>query len=390
MEDVNASTNLFVEKEMLTPPVTPPRLKTVRTVREDSYLLNALIVKGAFVLTITSVIYWAWVALNISLGKNLINEETHPNYKSYQHRLSEGWIFGRKVDNSDSQYAGIRNKLFILVLVLIGQMLVTNVLSYLFGSHGYKKIGPNNSKSLSIRQTWSLLFSCAFLLILIGASFIKVLILVSIAYGISYSLGTKKSGIVLVWGYCILILFLNYWFQGYRFESLHSSLKWLDKLQGVGFRWYVVFNFTILRVISFSMDRYWATSKNEGQFSVKYLNKKHVLDCTECDVVSGTYCLKGSTEKSLEVNRYNYLNYLLYLLYAPLYLAGPIISFNNFMHQISATYTVDFKQLLLYAMRWLGMVALMEGMLHSFYVVAIKDEKSNPVLTFSLGRLFID
>lgn len=100
------------------------------------------------------------------------------------------------------------------------------------------------------------------------------------------------------------------------------------------------------------------------------------MTCMECDVMSDSLCVKGNIEKSLGIDDYCYINYLLYLLYAPLYLAGPIISFNNFMHQIKKPLRVDTNNLVQYAIRWVAMVLLMEFMLHMFYVVAIKDTKS--------------
>jgi hypothetical protein len=35
------------------------------------------------------------------------------------------------------------------------------------------------------------------------------------------------------------------------------------------------------------------------------------------------------------IEDYGLLNYLAYILYSPLYLAGPIVSFNDFVHQVS-------------------------------------------------------
>ena len=40
--------------------------------------------------------------------------ETSPNYPRFEPLLSKGWIFGRKVDNSDSQYRFFRDNLPLL------------------------------------------------------------------------------------------------------------------------------------------------------------------------------------------------------------------------------------------------------------------------------------
>jgi D-alanyl-lipoteichoic acid acyltransferase DltB (MBOAT superfamily) len=101
----------------------------------------------------------------------------------------------------------------------------------------------------------------------------------------------------------------------------------MDEWKGMGISWRVTFNFTVLRMISFSMDYYWNLTKSCAQFEA------HLFECRNCE--SGTQlCDKGRTEKGMLPDEYHIINYLCYLLYAPLYMAGPIISFNNFMQQV--------------------------------------------------------
>ena len=54
----------------------------------------------------------------------------HPQYKHYESLLSEGWIPGRKVDNSDSQFAGFRDQVPILVVVVVAHLLLRRVYEY--------------------------------------------------------------------------------------------------------------------------------------------------------------------------------------------------------------------------------------------------------------------
>ncbi|CAG8672490.1 8728_t:CDS:2, partial [Paraglomus occultum] len=68
---------------------------------------------------------------------------------------------------------------------------------------------------------------------------------------------------------------------------------------------------------------------------------------------------------------YNYIYYLSYILYAPLYLAGPIITYNNFISQLRYPCRPSFKSVSLYGIRLVGSMLLMEFMLHYMYVVAI-------------------
>lgn len=69
--------------------------------------------------------------------------------------------------------------------------------------------------------------------------------------------------------------------------------------------------------------------------------------------------------------------YIAYTLYAPLYLAGPIITYNDYISQ--STYrpqSIAPRRTTLYGIRFLFAVLSMEFILHTIYVVAIS--KSNP------------
>lgn len=89
---------------------------------------------------------------------------------------------------------------------------------------------------------------------------------------------------------------------------------------------------------------------------------------------------------------YSPVNYLAYILYPPLYIAGPIITFNDFMWQVSYHYVVyrrythimqqqkplpiSLKSNLKYLARFATCFLTMEVILHYMYVVAIKDRKA--------------
>lgn len=60
-------------------------------------------------------------------------------------------------------------------------------------------------------------------------------------------------------------------------------------------------------------------------------------------------------------------------MYPPLYLAGPILTFNSFYSQLVQPPTITRQQLVRYAVRFVFCLLTMELVLHSMYVVAIKD-----------------
>lgn len=48
-----------------------------------------------------------------------VSQPHNSNYKDFEPLLSEGWIAGRKVDNSDAQYSSFRNNIPYMALVLM-------------------------------------------------------------------------------------------------------------------------------------------------------------------------------------------------------------------------------------------------------------------------------
>ena len=69
---------------------------------------------------------------------------------------------------------------------------------------------------------------------------------------------------------------------------------------------------------------------------------------------------------------YSFRNYLAYALYAPLYLAGPILTFNDYISQQRyAPKSITQKRTIAYGVRFLLALLAMEVMIHYIYVVAI-------------------
>ncbi|KAJ3321662.1 glycerol transporter [Boothiomyces sp. JEL0866] len=110
---------------------------------------------------------------------------------------------------------------------------------------------------------------------------------------------------------------------------------------------------------------YWALN---GSADLDY--EKHCAKCPDC---SDAPCQKARIIKPTD---YTLFNYLVYMFYAPLYLAGPIISFNDFTNQMKQNKATNIKNVLLYTARWIAIVLLMEAMMHTLYVVAIKNAKA--------------
>lgn len=291
----------------------------------------------------------------------LFSQSSNPSYSLYSHKLQDGWLFGRKIDNSDSQYSSFRRNIPILVAVMIGHQTV----SMLLDAARLKK-----SSDPSLKMKWTLIFSTVFIFALFGSSAIKIISIISLHYVLVK--WDPKMAPYTTWIFGIAILFINDQYNGYNFSDITSQLSFLDEWKGAGLRWNITFNFTILRMISFSMDYSWALYKPQSPKD----KVAHISTCAECSE-SPNMCKRQRLETSHPIEDYDFFNYLTYCLYAPLYMAGPILAFNDFKHQLLVTpKSIQRKSTNLYAYRWIGAVILMEVLMHCCYVVAIKDTKA--------------
>ncbi|KAI9024353.1 MBOAT, membrane-bound O-acyltransferase family-domain-containing protein [Phycomyces nitens] len=280
-----------------------------------------------------------------------LGKKDNPNYEKYSDLLSDGWIFGRKLDNSDAQYAQFREHLPVLVCLMA---------IYLQLSH---TIG-RSAKSLTRRINFSLISSLFVVTVFHGTSILKILAIVSTSYMIGKLTGGSKWNPVLTWTFNLLILFMNEWYKGYSFSALGPAFAWMDNYSGFQSRWEILFNFSTLRLISFNMDYYWQFKKSR----LDYEKKDHIVHpLTE----------KERTIIPCYESEYNYKNFLAYVLYTPLYLCGPIITFNDFISQIrEPSENITRKSVGLYAIRLAGVILVMEITLHTLYVVAISKAKA--------------
>ncbi|KAI8887669.1 MBOAT-domain-containing protein [Backusella circina FSU 941] len=275
-----------------------------------------------------------------------LSKSTHPNYEKYAHLLEEGWLFGRKVDNSDAQYAQFRDHI---------PKLVPLVIAYLIASH-FKR-GNNNKRS----QKYSLALSLATIVLLHGTNVLKMLVITGTSFLIGRTLGGSRLNPIFTWIFNLAILFSNEYYDGYRYASLFGpSLEWMDHYPGVISRWHILFNFTMLRLISFNVDYYWACNEKikEDQHNVPVSDRERI-------------------QFSCPLQDYNYENFLTYVLYTPLLLCGPIITFNDFISQFHwPSPNITKRYVIHYALRLVVVILIMEMTLHYLYVVSISKAKA--------------
>jgi D-alanyl-lipoteichoic acid acyltransferase DltB (MBOAT superfamily) len=93
------------------------------------------------------------------------------------------------------------------------------------------------------------------------------------------------------------------------------------------YSWHLPANFLVLRILSFGLDMHRSVTITDDADA-----KKHDDAPPSDSVVSQeNHAHVATTTQSRPLDDYNLLNFISYTLYAPLYMAGPIITFDSFM-----------------------------------------------------------
>lgn len=122
-------------------------------------------------------------------------------------------------------------------------------------------------------------FAVIFLIALHGFSAGKVLLILYLNYNLATRL-PRKYVPAATWVFNIGTLFANELTQGYKFTKMaqyfspldrpmadsliHVWAGWLDSHGGIMSRWEILFNLTVLRLISFNLDYYWSLDRRSG------------------------------------------------------------------------------------------------------------------------------
>ncbi|KAM0682196.1 glycerol transporter [Mitosporidium daphniae] len=288
---------------------------------------------------------------------------SNPNFDKLEHLLSRGWM-GPFVDNSDAQFAAFRNNFLNLTLMM--------------GIFCLLSLGLKALK----RESYLFLAGLVVLLALHGLNSVFIISFMLVNYYITF-LGQRyfpKLIPILTWSWALLSLVGLEWIGNQiSFTNLSwGYLSFLDRniFKGAYHRWWIIYNISVLRMISFNLDYYYALiSPRATSSQTSIANMKHIRSCAECQE-SLSYCGKIRSTTSLELDSYNVCNYFSYLLYTPLFLSGPIITFNNFCCQLKAPILISSKYKAWYLIRLLISILVMEWIMHNFYVVAIKNMRA--------------
>ena len=202
------------------------------------------------------------------------------------------------MDNSDQQYAGFRNNVPYLILLLVLHPLLRKAYEHIYPSLTFsngdvtsheavgKATGRQGSEAddrLARRVSFDLYFAILYIFALHGSSAFKILLILYINYTLATKLG-KEYVPATTWMFNIGVLFANEIFKGYPFAGIaglvspwsvraggsglhsanHSWGTYLDSYSGLLPRWEILFNITVLRLISFNLDYIWSLQSSES------------------------------------------------------------------------------------------------------------------------------
>lgn len=290
------------------------------------------------------------------------------------------------------------------MVLLIAHPLLRRAFEYYTRSTDTSSTSSNGNASTAAadarstrRIQFDFYFALIFIVALHGISALKVLSILYVNYKIAKTLPRKYIPAA-TWIFNISTLFANELCGGFPVEKMAALLagsgesgkeallvSWgrtLDGFGGLMPRWEILFNITVLRLISFNMDYYWSLEypssspievSRYSDIKVRGLSdspKKKQLDpasLSERDRVS----------IPAEPAAFNGRTYVAYILYSPLYLTGPILTFNDYASQQRySPPSLTRNRTIMYGVRFFLTLFAMEMILHYIYAVAIS--KASP------------
>lgn len=114
--------------------------------------------------------------------------------------------------------------------------------------------------------------------------------------------------------------------NGFRFARVAGVLAPLDAHRGV-VRWEICFNLSVLRMLSYSLDLHWRRLHLASGVHCRQVGQSPSAPRAGVARWRQQAALPGDAD-------YGLLPCLAYVLYVPLYLAGPIITFQDFAWQL--------------------------------------------------------
>lgn len=287
------------------------------------------------------------------------------------------------VDLADGQWREFRQSLFLLCVVAIGTSLLDRSL---------RRLVP----TISLAPYRAIIGA---VMVIVQHGYHSLIIFSIIFCGfhlVKYFSAVHPQSVMMklcpyfVWLYGIGVLFFKESYRLKYMEGFHFLIPLFDKQYGGMYGWQLPANFLVLRIISFSMDNYWAIFRHSrsgnsgGQQNIVHKSDQ----ISENDENSKNSKLQPDLrdvnhdeDSPCDLSSYNLTNCFAYCLYGPLYMAGPIISFNQFMKY--DTKSQSSTNIFFYMVRLVASLFLLETMTNMFPFFAVVSSGLLPHLKVS-------
>lgn len=220
--------------------------------------------------------------------------------------------FGHTVDLADGQWREFRSSLWLLMLTAVGTSLLVimarNILS--------KQLRYEHQTVVRSISVIRVVIGVIILFVQHGYHAFIVIAIASVGYMLARLSYKGKIHFATTWLFAIIILLFKESYRVKHMPGFQFLIPLFDRRFGGMYGWQLPTNFLVLRIISYSLDLHWRHSE---------LVKKQ----SEKDALAET--MNNDPDTGLPLSDYSVLHYFAYILYAPLYMAGPVITFDNFM-----------------------------------------------------------
>ena len=254
-----------------------------------------------------------------------------------------------QIDLTDTQWRDFRSNL---------PLLAGGALVFLALSQAVQRAAPTSPR---VRLAFYATTSLVFLAYAAGAFALVILAFVLGNYALARASGRAAATPALVWAYTLAVLIASEWYHdSVTFGNLLGpAFAPLDAYRGI-YGWHRGLNLVALRMISFSLDRYWALGA-----------------AAAAGVGAATRTVPAEYEQRVttplpDPAAYDFVAYIAYIFYIPLHIAGPILPANAFLWQVyTPPAPTPVRTLLWQSVRLVFALALMEWMLHYLWAYAV-------------------
>ena len=262
----------------------------------------------------------------------------HASGQMYVDGLHPGWFFGLPQDLSDPQWRMLRK---FLPLIALGIPVHAAL------SRGSKRL---ETSLPGARMYFYCATNIGFVVFLHGGKAIWPVSIAAVSYCIGRLFQGSKWNPVLTWAFCLAMLIASDYYRGFQhWRWWGTPLGFLETWGNGVYAWQTQFNLTMLRLVSFNIERYWANCPSRSSVDRGDEEEEGGGACAERSGVvvmstrgghsghtGGRVGCKIGARRDQGVQRtcdkdYSLVHLVSYVFYIPLYIAGPIMTFPSWL-----------------------------------------------------------